>query len=159
MFQDRNSAEVAALWSVFCFCVFFCACISIFLSSAGRGRPPTEPLPDGWIMTFHNSGIPVYLHRETRVVTWSRPYFLGTGSIRVGLDSASPQCFALTQLKTSNSAPPIPGGAVFYLTYSVAGCLSLKTAARVSCQKCQIFLSFRNTTLPPAASPASTTRT
>lgn len=49
----------------------------------GRGRPPTEPLPDGWIMTFHNSGIPVYLHRETRVVTWSRPYFLGTGSIRV----------------------------------------------------------------------------
>ncbi|XP_077600625.1 microprocessor complex subunit DGCR8-like isoform X2 [Stigmatopora nigra] len=47
-----------------------------------RGRPPTEPLPDGWIMTFHNSGIPVYLHRETRVVTWSRPYFLGTGSIR-----------------------------------------------------------------------------
>ncbi|XP_072290224.1 microprocessor complex subunit DGCR8 [Eucyclogobius newberryi] len=47
-----------------------------------RGRPPTEPLPDGWIMTFHNSGIPVYLHRETRVVTWSRPYFLGAGSIR-----------------------------------------------------------------------------
>ncbi|XP_078083327.1 microprocessor complex subunit DGCR8 isoform X1 [Mustelus asterias] len=47
-----------------------------------RGRPPSEPLPDGWIMTFHNSGIPVYLHRETRVVTWSRPYFLGTGSIR-----------------------------------------------------------------------------
>ncbi|XP_040859653.1 microprocessor complex subunit DGCR8 [Ochotona curzoniae] len=47
-----------------------------------RGRPPTEPLPDGWIMTFHNSGVPVYLHRESRVVTWSRPYFLGTGSIR-----------------------------------------------------------------------------
>ncbi|EMP40287.1 Microprocessor complex subunit DGCR8 [Chelonia mydas] len=21
-----------------------------------RGRPPTEPLPDGWMMTFHNSG-------------------------------------------------------------------------------------------------------
>ncbi|XP_054936285.1 microprocessor complex subunit DGCR8-like [Physeter macrocephalus] len=33
-------------------------------------------------MTFHNSGVPVYLHRESRVVTWSRPYFLGTGSIR-----------------------------------------------------------------------------
>ncbi|XP_069476121.1 microprocessor complex subunit DGCR8 [Ambystoma mexicanum] len=47
-----------------------------------RGHPPTEPLPEGWIMTFHNSGIPVYLHRESRVVTWSRPYFLGTGSIR-----------------------------------------------------------------------------
>lgn len=70
-----------------------CACVKwvvldlvcLYKSSVvlGRGRPPTEPLPDGWIMTFHNSGIPVYLHRETRVVTWSRPYFLGTGSIRV----------------------------------------------------------------------------
>lgn len=38
-------------------------------------------------MTFHNSGVPVYLHRESRVVTWSRPYFLGTGSIRVGAES------------------------------------------------------------------------
>ncbi|XP_069071383.1 microprocessor complex subunit DGCR8 isoform X2 [Pleurodeles waltl] len=47
-----------------------------------RGRPPTEPLPEGWIMTYHNSGIPVYLQRESRVVTWSRPYFLGTGSIK-----------------------------------------------------------------------------
>ncbi|XP_078524051.1 microprocessor complex subunit DGCR8 [Lissotriton helveticus] len=47
-----------------------------------RGRPPTEPLPEGWLMTYHNSGIPVYLHRESRVVTWSRPYFLGTGSIK-----------------------------------------------------------------------------
>lgn len=56
----------------------------VFVFCAGRGRPPTEPLPDGWIMTFHNSGVPVYLHRESRVVTWSRPYFLGTGSIRVG---------------------------------------------------------------------------
>lgn len=57
--------------------------IKAILCFKGRGRPPTEPLPDGWIMTFHNSGIPVYLHRESRVVTWSRPYFLGTGSIRV----------------------------------------------------------------------------
>ncbi|KAK5871651.1 hypothetical protein PBY51_004516 [Eleginops maclovinus] len=60
------------------------ACLSLKRCTVlkSRGRPPTEPLPDGWIMTFHNSGIPVYLHRETRVVTWSRPYFLGTGSIR-----------------------------------------------------------------------------
>lgn len=69
---------VACVCGCRCLCVLMCVC---FL---GRGRPPTEPLPDGWIMTFHNSGIPVYLHRETRVVTWSRPYFLGSGSIRVG---------------------------------------------------------------------------
>uniref|UniRef100_UPI00358E3C19 microprocessor complex subunit DGCR8 isoform X1 n=1 Tax=Myxine glutinosa TaxID=7769 RepID=UPI00358E3C19 len=46
------------------------------------GRPPAEPLPDGWISAVHNTGVPVYLHRESRVVTWSRPYFLGAGSIR-----------------------------------------------------------------------------
>ncbi|KAJ4942232.1 hypothetical protein JOQ06_012098 [Pogonophryne albipinna] len=56
--------------------------IKTVLKSEWSWAPPPEPLPDGWIMTFHNSGIPVYLHRETRVVTWSRPYFLGTGSIR-----------------------------------------------------------------------------
>lgn len=67
----------------------------------GRGRPPTEPLPDGWIMTFHNSGIPVYLHRETRVVTWSRPYFLGTGSIRVHKYALSSKI----KLNVSNKEP------------------------------------------------------
>lgn len=67
----------------------------------GRGRPPTEPLPDGWIMTFHNSGIPVYLHRETRVVTWSRPYFLGTGSIRVMQQSLA-ACSLLLSITSLN---------------------------------------------------------
>ncbi|KAG7253856.1 LOW QUALITY PROTEIN: hypothetical protein CRUP_037391, partial [Coryphaenoides rupestris] len=64
------------------FLVYLAFLVYVAFPIVRRGRPPTEPLPDGWIMTFHNSGIPVYLHRETRVVTWSRPYFLGTGSIR-----------------------------------------------------------------------------
>lgn len=93
-----NSSEV--LHSHLCSVLML---VFLFFSPAGRGRPPTEPLPDGWIMTFHNSGIPVYLHRETRVVTWSRPYFLGTGSIRVGHDSAASHNFDISQLVVFNS--------------------------------------------------------
>ena len=48
-----------------------------------KGKNHFEVLPQGWIKTYHNSGIPVYLHRPTRVVTASRPYFIGPGSIRV----------------------------------------------------------------------------
>ncbi|KAK6619870.1 hypothetical protein RUM44_006270 [Polyplax serrata] len=41
-----------------------------------------EVLPDGWITLTHNSGMPLYLHRPTRVCTLSKPYCLGTGSAR-----------------------------------------------------------------------------
>jgi hypothetical protein len=42
-----------------------------------------DVLPEGWIKVTHESGIPVYLHRKSRVCTVSRPYSLGTGSVRV----------------------------------------------------------------------------
>jgi len=42
-----------------------------------------EVLPTGWINVRHGSGVPLYFHRDTRVCTWSKPYFLGTGSVRV----------------------------------------------------------------------------
>ncbi len=48
-----------------------------------KGRSHFEVLPAGWIKAHHVSGLPVYLHRPTRVVSVSRPYFLGPGSIRV----------------------------------------------------------------------------
>ena len=35
----------------------------------------TEPLPEGWILINHHAGFPLYFHRETRVVTWSRTGF------------------------------------------------------------------------------------
>lgn len=47
-----------------------------------RGTEYFEVLPDGWIEVTHSSGIPVYLHKTTRVCTLSRPYFLGPGSVR-----------------------------------------------------------------------------
>lgn len=42
-----------------------------------------EMLPEGWIKIIHKSGMPIYLHKATRVCTFSRPYYLGQGSVRV----------------------------------------------------------------------------
>jgi microprocessor complex subunit DGCR8 len=36
----------------------------------------------GWVVVTHNSGMPLYLHRHSRVCSLSRPYFLGGGSVR-----------------------------------------------------------------------------
>lgn len=46
------------------------------------GHDHFDLLPEGWIQVTHNSGIPVYLHKQSRVCTLSKPYFLGLGSIR-----------------------------------------------------------------------------
>ncbi|KAG1652100.1 Microprocessor complex subunit DGCR8 [Nymphon striatum] len=45
-------------------------------------RDHFEFLPEGWIEVTHNSGMPVYLHKESRVCSFSPPYFLGRGSAR-----------------------------------------------------------------------------
>ncbi|XP_073983192.1 microprocessor complex subunit partner of drosha [Rhodnius prolixus] len=39
-------------------------------------------LPEGWVQITHKSGMPLYLHRASRVCTFSRPYYLGQGSAR-----------------------------------------------------------------------------
>lgn len=49
-----------------------------------RGRNHFEVLPEGWVQITHNCGVPVYLHKPTRVCCVARPYFLGPGSVRVG---------------------------------------------------------------------------
>jgi microprocessor complex subunit DGCR8 len=41
-----------------------------------------EVLPEGWIEVTHFSGMPLYLHRVSRVCSASKPYFLGSGSVR-----------------------------------------------------------------------------
>eukprot|EP00058_Branchiostoma_floridae_P003828 XP_002589316.1 hypothetical protein BRAFLDRAFT_77769 [Branchiostoma floridae] len=70
------------------------------------GHEPLEPLPEGWIVTTHNCGMPVYLHRETRVVSWSRPYFLGTGSIRKhNIPISSIPCFHYIREKEKKLGP------------------------------------------------------
>ncbi|XP_063706416.1 microprocessor complex subunit DGCR8 [Culicoides brevitarsis] len=47
-----------------------------------KGRNHFEVLPEGWLQATHNSGIPIYLHKTSRVCTTSKPYFLGPGSVR-----------------------------------------------------------------------------
>ncbi|KAL5274371.1 DGCR8 family protein [Megaselia abdita] len=48
-----------------------------------KGHNHFEVLPEGWVQITHTSGIPVYLQRKTRVVSVSRPYYLGPGSARL----------------------------------------------------------------------------
>ena len=46
------------------------------------GKLPALQLPEDWIGVNHKSGGIVYLHKKTRVVTWSRPYYLDKDSLR-----------------------------------------------------------------------------
>jgi len=39
-------------------------------------------LPEGWMEATHFSGMPVYLHKTSRVCSLSKPYHLGPGSVR-----------------------------------------------------------------------------
>ncbi|PIO67647.1 hypothetical protein TELCIR_10594 [Teladorsagia circumcincta] len=39
-------------------------------------------LPEGWARITHNSGMPVYLHRKSRVISLAKPYFIGTQGVR-----------------------------------------------------------------------------
>ncbi|KAH8871274.1 Microprocessor complex subunit DGCR8 [Schistosoma japonicum] len=39
-------------------------------------------LPEGWLQLRHVSGLNIYLHRQTRVVTLSKPYSIGPCSVR-----------------------------------------------------------------------------
>lgn len=47
-----------------------------------RGQDHFEILPEGWIEVTHSSGIPLYLHKQSRVCTVSKPYHLGKDSVR-----------------------------------------------------------------------------
>nr|XP_026489005.1 microprocessor complex subunit DGCR8-like [Vanessa tameamea] len=52
----------------------------IFLEEKGINQ--FEILPLDWMMVRHYSGMPLYMHRPTRVCTLSKPYFLGKGNTR-----------------------------------------------------------------------------
>nr|CAG4641636.1 EOG090X04U5 [Eurycercus lamellatus] len=47
-----------------------------------KGKNHFEVLPENWVQVTHNSGMPIYLHKPTRVCTLAKPYFLGPGSAR-----------------------------------------------------------------------------
>nr|AGW15599.1 pasha/DGCR8 [Nematostella vectensis] len=59
-----------------------------------NGKLPNLSLPDGWLALNHRSGGIIYLHRPTRVCTWSRPYHIGSGSVRKhDIPAAAIPCF------------------------------------------------------------------
>ena len=57
----------------------------MFPSLSERDQDHFEILPEGWVEITHFSGMPVYLHKASRVCTLSKPYLLGAGSARVRL--------------------------------------------------------------------------
>uniref|UniRef100_A0A0X3Q7S9 DRBM domain-containing protein n=1 Tax=Schistocephalus solidus TaxID=70667 RepID=A0A0X3Q7S9_SCHSO len=62
-----------------------------------------EILPEGWIKVRHVSGIFVYVHKPTRVVTLSRPYNAGCGNLRHHkIPLFSLPCLAYRTLKGEN---------------------------------------------------------
>eukprot|EP00092_Neocalanus_flemingeri_P008216 GFUD01008858.1.p1 GENE.GFUD01008858.1~~GFUD01008858.1.p1 ORF type:complete len:1253 (+),score=362.81 GFUD01008858.1:122-3880(+) len=78
-----------------------------------RGQNGFEVLPLGWVSVTHNSGIPLYLHRDTRVVSTSRPYDLGNGSVRKhNIPISAIPCYSYRYYsklgETTNPAPHNP---------------------------------------------------
>lgn len=75
-----------------------------------RGQNVFEVLPLGWVSVTHNSGIPLYLHRDTRVVSTSRPYDLGNGSVRKhNIPISAIPCYSYkyyTKLGDGSNQPP-----------------------------------------------------
>ncbi|OWR47814.1 putative double-stranded binding protein [Danaus plexippus plexippus] len=47
-----------------------------------KGVNQFENLPLDWMMIRHHSGMPIYMHRSTRVCTLSKPYFIGKENTR-----------------------------------------------------------------------------
>lgn len=62
-------------------CIF--NCWSALFGISEKGKNHFEVLPEGWLQVTHNSGLPIYMHKASRVCSVSRPYFLGPGSLRV----------------------------------------------------------------------------
>lgn len=74
-----------------------------------RGGNLFEVLPLGWVSVTHNSGMPLYLHRETRVVTTSRPYDLGNGSVRKhNIPISAIPCYSYRYYSNSSTNPALP---------------------------------------------------
>lgn len=45
------------------------------------GADQFDVLPDGWTKMFHDIGIPMYVHKNSGVVTLARPHFLGSSDL------------------------------------------------------------------------------
>lgn len=42
-----------------------------------------DDLPEGWGKHIHDSGMPIYVNAEMKVCSFTKPYFLGSKSLKV----------------------------------------------------------------------------
>ena len=77
-------------------------------------------LPSGWICAKHDSGMPVYLHKQTRVVSLTKPYFLGKGSIKVTTPNLEMKKKTCDNLPFRFQHHMVPLSAVPCLSYQLA---------------------------------------
>ena len=83
--MSYEEREKIVLEGKFCFgySIFNLLALKNFIFLAEKGKNHFEVLPENWVQVTHNSGMPIYLHKPTRVCTLAKPYFLGPGSARV----------------------------------------------------------------------------
>lgn len=70
------------LFIYFFFCINFVKLLIKMKFPPEIGHNHFDALPEGWVQVTHNSGMPLYLHKQSRVCTLAKPYFLGPGSVR-----------------------------------------------------------------------------
>ena len=80
-----------------------------------KGKSKFDVLPDGWVTLCHDSGLQIYMHKQSRVVCMSRPFFVGRCNARVSLTVVKPvepthlfcifNCFSLKRDVKCRSPP------------------------------------------------------
>ena len=55
------------------------------------GKNHFDVIPNGWVVVEHISGMPIYLHRQSRSISVTRPYHLGPASARVSTKDCLPK--------------------------------------------------------------------
>merc|ERR1712142_191649 len=58
-----------------------------------------SPLPEGWLQIKHKSGMYFYMEKETKVITWSRPFIAPWPIKNHKIPVASIPCLHYTKVK------------------------------------------------------------
>ena len=69
----------------------FRACFYNFMTLFIPGKNHFDVIPNGWVVVEHISGMPIYLHRQSRSISVTRPYHLGPASARVSTKDCLPK--------------------------------------------------------------------
>ena len=75
----RSMFRVLVIYNFGFFWLFFYNFMTFFIP----GKNHFDVIPNGWVVVEHISGMPIYLHRQSRSISVTRPYHLGPASARV----------------------------------------------------------------------------